>query len=806
MRDIGMATLALLAASPSLAWAQAPTVEPAPADRSLLSEDIVVTAQKRSQKVQDVGIAITTFSGDQLRELGVRESTDLATLSPGVHISGNLAGQNTQITIRGVTQNDYNDIVEAPNAVYLDEAYIAVAQAQTFAVYDIERVELLKGPQGTLFGRNATGGLLHYISRKPKLDRLEGFLDVSGGLFDSPDNPGQFRAEGAIGGPLGQKIAARAAFLWNKRDPILRNDYPAGAVGGSPGPGAGADLGDDDTLAGRLTILAEPSERLRLTLAVNGARSRIATGPYQQKPTINVFAGGELVDVQDVAPTETRASIGPGGIDLGSDLDNNGVFGDTFGRPRAGGDFFGYIDPDGAGFRTSSDFAFSDSGSVDSWGVDLNAAYELSDAVSLTSITDYKKYDKLLFIDVDAGPGNQSANYAGVDAYSFTQELRLNGKLPGFDWTAGLYYLRIDSKSQNGLKFPVGSVVPGAPFDLGSDARLKTDSYSAFGQAEWEFAPRLTLIVGGRVIREEKDYVFAQNIYGTADSRQIHVGPPIPIGPLFTPAPTPFRDKRGETLWAGKAQLEFRPTRGLLVYGGINRGVKAGSYNAQLAGGLPAPSSFIPYRSETLVSYEGGFKYTFPGGNTRLNAAGFYYDYSGYQSFLFTGVSGVVINADARTYGGEAELYTSPIPGLDLGFTVSAFDSKVKDVPLRVGGPIIRDVKPTYAPELQTSAIARYQWAALGGKLAVAADAQTSSSYYYNLRNFSADRFAAYFVFNAGISWQNRAEQIRFGLDVRNITDERVGIQGFDLAGLCGCNEVSYKPPRLFMASARYSF
>jgi outer membrane receptor protein involved in Fe transport len=119
-------------------------------------EEVVVSAQKREQNIQDVGISMSAFTGDQLKALGVEESFDIAAFTPGVHISGNLAGQNTQFTIRGVTQNDFNDIVEAPNAVYLDEGYIAVAQAQTFGVYDIDRVEVLKGPQGTLFGRNAT--------------------------------------------------------------------------------------------------------------------------------------------------------------------------------------------------------------------------------------------------------------------------------------------------------------------------------------------------------------------------------------------------------------------------------------------------------------------------------------------------------------------------------------------------------------------------------------------------------------------------------------------------------------------------
>ena len=103
-------------------------------------EEVIVTAQKREENLQDVGIAISAFTGDQLRAFGVVKSFDVAAITPGVHISGNLAGQNTQFSIRGVTQNDFNDIIESPNAVYLDEGYIAVAQAQTFALFDIDRV------------------------------------------------------------------------------------------------------------------------------------------------------------------------------------------------------------------------------------------------------------------------------------------------------------------------------------------------------------------------------------------------------------------------------------------------------------------------------------------------------------------------------------------------------------------------------------------------------------------------------------------------------------------------------------------
>lgn len=771
-----------------------------------LGGEIIVTAQKRSERVQDVGIAITAFSGAQLRTLNVVDSRSIASFSPGVFVGGSLGGQNSQYTIRGVTQNDFNDVVEAPNAVYLDEGYIAIGQGQTFALFDIERVEVLKGPQGTLFGRNATGGLVHFISVKPELGKLGGFIDVRGGLFDSHDSPFTFHGEAALNIPMGEQIALRGALMWNKVQPYVRSIYPAFATGGSPGPGAGANSGAEDTLAGRMTALLSMNERSKVTLSVNAARTINSTPPYQDKSTIGVFdAAGELINVIDTPANETRASIGPNGTDFGTDLDNNGVFGDSFGRPVAGGDFFGYKDPDGKGVLTSTDFSFSRLNKVRTIGANLNGQFELSDDITLTSVSDFKHFYKILFTDVEGGPANQSANYAGVNADQFSQELRLNGKSGALNWVTGLYYLHINTRSINGLKFPVGSVVPGAPFDLSGDAHLKTDSYSAFGQIDWEFAPKLRFILGGRIIRENKDYTYTQALYFTQDSKLVEQGPPLVIGPVFGPGgPEPFTDKPGQTLWTGKAQLEFRPDRNLLVYVGINRGVKAGSFNAAIPGGLPVPLSAIPYKSEVLLSYEGGFKYTFPDGRTRLNASAYYYDYKNYQAFLFTGVAGVVINADARTYGAEMDLFTSPVPGLDLGLSVSSFNSTVKNVPLRVNGPISRDVKPTYAPELQGTAIIRYGWDALKGRFSIGADAAYVSKFYYNLRNFDADKFGRYVMVNASVSYTKDAYTLTAG--VKNLTNVHAGLQGFDLAVFSGANTVAYKPPRLFELGLRYNF
>jgi len=658
--------------------------------------------------------------------------------------------------------------------------------------------------------------LVHYISKKPSLTETTGYVDVGYTLFDSVDSPGEFTISAALGGPISNSIAARAAIKWNKRDPLLRNEYPTGAVGGSPGPGAGANLGDDDTLSGRFSLLVEPSATSEIILSFNGSRSNVSTGAYQAKPTIAQYdATGELINVLDVAPGETRASIIPVGSlnsingDFGSDLNNDGIIGgvgELYGRP-AGTDFFGYRDPDGADFRTSSDFAFKDQGNVDTWGINLRAKFELTDDITLSSVSDYKNFAKLIFIDVDAGPTNQLANYSTVDAETISQELRLNGSSANLTWAAGLYYLNIDNRSASGLKIPTGSIIPGPAQDVDSTAMLQTNSYSAFGHIEYDISDQIRIVAGARVIQEEKDYNFVQSIFLSPDSRLVQQGTPIAIiGPDYTPGPAPFKDTTSDTLWAGKLQLEYRPNDDALLYAGISRGVKAGSFNAQLPGGLPAPPSFIPYGPEKLISYESGFKLTLADNKVRLNGSVYYYDYKDYQAFLFTGVSGYVINADARTYGAELSIQANPFYGLDVMLGVSALDAKVKDIPLRIGGPIVRDVKPTYAPELQVNGLVRYGWDMFGGEMHVGGDFSYSSEYYYNLRNFDADRFGSYVLLNFGIGWNTDDGKLELGLDANNLTDRRIGVQGFDLAALCGCNEVSYQNPRSFAIKARLNF
>lgn len=186
-------------------------------------------------------------------------------MTPGVHVGGNLAGQNLQYTIRGVSQNDFSDHTESPVAVYIDDTYVAMAQGQKFAMYDLERVEILKGHQGTLFGRNATGGLVHFVTKKPS-EETEGFVDLEYGSFNKT------RMEAAIGGALGDSVSGRLSLLWSQHDGWLDNDYVSSGPGTFPpnespeliAAGSGDDLGGQEDIALRGQLLFDLNESATL--------------------------------------------------------------------------------------------------------------------------------------------------------------------------------------------------------------------------------------------------------------------------------------------------------------------------------------------------------------------------------------------------------------------------------------------------------------------------------------------------------------------------------------------------------------
>jgi iron complex outermembrane receptor protein len=774
--------------------------------RAVVLDEIIVTAQKREQNLQDVPIAITAFNAEQIENLGLRTSTELASMTPGVTLTRSSGGLHNMFNIRGVAQQDFSDMAEAPNAVYVDEAYLVFTNAQRFAMFDMERVEILKGPQGTLFGRNATGGLAHFVTRKPT-DTFEGYGRFTYGSYD------QTTFEGAVSGPLSSRVSARAAVMYDRHDEITNNLLPGAD-----------DEWNENVFSGRGQLQWKINEDAELLLSGFGGVQDVATVRYSSEPVVPIFdADGNLINTIDAAPTETRTGIGPGGVATcpqclyGSGVGLPDVRGIPFVSVVPGGDAFGYIDPDGRGPDYLKDFADDDENRYEQWGATAKLTWDVGD-FTVTSITDYRTFDKHNRIDTDGAPYNSGVFPADAKLRQTSEELRINGELEHTRWVAGLYYLNYDIYDvHTGLFFPavtVGgpNISPLAGEELATFADTGTDSFSVFGQFDYDLTDSVRLTGGLRVIWEDKDYQHVNQLLL------------YPSGTVLVPD-LPTTDVQGnlidtsvdlgqnDTLWSGKIQLDWTPMDNVLLYAGVNRGVKAGGFNQIIIDLTPFPVAFdFEYDPEVLWAYEGGIKSTWFDERLRLNASVYYYDYSDFQAFQFLNRRSFVLNADAENFGTEIELLANPVDRMELGLGLGYVDATVKDVPFGTGpgGATVVgiDKEPAFTPELTLNGVLRYEWPNVAnGTIAAQASFNYSGSYYSSLTNFDAVESNAYVIGNFRLSYLHNGGHWRADFFINNIADEDDYEKvEFEVALVCGCSTGGYGPPRWFGGTLTYEW
>ena len=795
-----IAAVLLSSAAPVVAEPSAPAASPG------ALESVVVTAQRREQKLEDVGIAMDVLGGEDLKLQGLSSSTDLADFAPGVHMGGSLAGQSFQFSIRGVTQNDYSDTIEAPVAVYIDDGYVPAQQGQTLAMFDISRVEILKGPQGTLYGRNATGGLVHFVVNKPTKS-FEASGDLSYGRF------GETKFEGAVSGPLSDRVAVRLSGFYNRLDNFWKNVYPAGAPAGFPttfGPPLatfGQNEGGFETKAGRLQVEFDVSDALKIRLVGSTAHRSLSTAAYTGVATTPVVnADGTVIDVIRTGATDTRTIIGPDGQNYFNPTlfplqgAQTGIgFGPGPGLRFPGATWFGYQPIDPQSLTLSVQFASKDANHDTTNSGALHIDYDFGN-MTLTSVSNYMNFSKMLMMDASGTPENLFQYGTESHTSTFSQEFRLAGHSDEVQWVAGTYFLHVDASTRDGLIGSTGSLFSGV-FGLSTtgvdplaNRTLKTDSTSLFGQVEYAFAPQWTLIAGARGVSEHQNYDLSYGAY--QNTNDYSVDSSVMLFPLPYDS---FHDSRTQHLFAGKVQLEFRPAPGLLWFLGVNRGVKAGSYNAKTFDGSPsAAASEIPYNPEVLTSVEGGVKWSPPGGSSSLNANAFHYNYRDYQAYLFTTNSGVVKNVDAKTNGLEIQGTTKLGSALTASLSYAYIDAKIPAFSIAPG--IYRDVVPTFTSKNAAAFELKYALpvSLFGGHADFAASVTYSSSFFDNLRNFTADELAGRTLANAQATWFSSEDRWHVGAYIKNIGDKRYPTVGFDSAANCGCSIEAYGMPRTY--------
>ena len=768
-------------------------------------EEVVVTAQKREQNLQDVGIAITAFSGDQLSQLGLGDPEELDMHVPGLMVTDFGNSYTSVYTLRGSTQLDFADHHEPPVAVYMDGAYNSFLGAVGMSYYDVGSVEVLKGPQGTLFGRNATGGVVHMTSARPTRE-FEGFAEIGGGEF------GLIQAEAAVSGPITEKVlSGRVSVLYKEHSGFMDDKF---------GPVQG-NLVEQESRNFRGQLLFDISEDTSLLLQgrwndendsnTMTYHTRAATLDFPQQTGADLFAFTSGISGLLGIPNDPNFII-PGvgqqdGLVRQADPTSQ-TFIDGCSHPQSIGfhsgvpgaiDCWGTIFDDGDPFTVDGDIL----GSYDRqyWGITGTFETEI-DPFRFVNIMDYQSLQKFYVEDTDGGPTQTLQFDQFVDTWQFSNEFRVHWETENTRWVAGVYYLHIEGEYRSGL-----DLRDGLGFFIDNEYDNETDSYAIFAQGEWDITPQVTVIGGIRWTEDEKNASLNANcsfdIFGDPDCSVILM-PLLGFGSNATsPAAvqtTGYDLSREEGDYAMKLEIDYRPNDDWLLYAGVTRGNKAGGFNA---GSVTLYSlSEVEFTGETLWSYEGGFKASLFD-NTRVNATMFYYDYQDFQTFAQFGPSLKVFNIDVEVLGAEVEVVTNPWDGWEFMFGLSWLDAQVQDLAF---GIFVEDADMTNAPDISLNGMARYEFNAFNGTMAAQLDFNYVDDRSLNAIPHPAYIAEDYFIANARVSYTTADEKIRAALWIKNFTDEEYFPTVFDLATFTGNTIDVPGKPFWFGGSVRYTF
>jgi iron complex outermembrane receptor protein len=779
-----------------LALAVALAISPQCLQASVL-EEVVVTAQKRQQSAQDVGIAISAFTGDQMNRLGWDTADDVVAQAPGVTLVQPNGPGSFYINIRGVAQNDFSgDNQESPVAIYVDDVYVASPTGASFQLFDFERVEILRGPQGTLFGRNATGGLVHYLTKRPTQE-TEGYIKGTFGEYSQMD------VEGAVGGALTDVMSGRLSLSSNNHDAIIDNN-------------AGSDLSDNSVWAVRGQLLFEFGESTELLLNARTAELDNTNAPFDHRASrLDADGEGEYFD--------------------GVDLSDFGGFNGTG----------GYRDPDGGKIH-SGEYDAKGYVKIETEGYTATFKTEFGDGMEFVSITDYNELERDYLEDSDASP-NPFFHFAlKSDMEQFSQEFRLSGETDNMRWVTGAYYMNYEGDLFTGgvaggfarEAFQDSSVPDEFGFD--SPFSTETESTAVFAQVEFDLTETLTLTTGLRWSREEKSTQFDQyySLFESTTSNDVAVRDLFELGdPVWTYGGDQYSNQGSVTLFSffdidlpllegqtdteidddfftWKLGLDWAASEDTLLYVSYNRGVKAGGFNAPLDATLFIVGALTPeefqFDEETLDAYEVGFKMELWDGRARLNGAAYYYDYQDYQAFNLESLTLFVFNTDAVNQGFELELQASPADGWDVLLGMAYTDTNVEDAFTTLGGDTV-DREMIMTPNFSFNGMFRYEWKVGAGMLAAQYDFNYMDDHFFQLKNSPVVEEDAYVISNVRLTYTSADSNWAVSAFVNNATDEEfrqmaLDLSGNPLEGGFGMTESAYGRPRWYGVSLNYNW
>jgi iron complex outermembrane receptor protein len=827
LKQVSLVTLALAISAPAYAQDAQNQASQETAQEGGIQE-IIVTAQKRTEDVQDVPIAISAFGAQQLQERAVNSVAALSGITPNVTLDAStpFSGSSAVLgaTIRGIGSSDFAFNIDPAVGVYLDGVYLGRSIGANQDLLDVERIEVLKGPQGTLFGRNTIGGAISIVTRNPGDEfRLTG--DVTVGSYE------RMQVRGMIEVPITTGLSSSLAFGMLKRDGYQKRvDYPGDAGAYTPWekfPAAGYESGDsqggDDTWSLRGKLRWDDGGTFRATLTgdyTNIDQNSTANTVLAVTPVPGPFAGlaennipGTALDVvtgssgflfaglynfcigataDQIAARNAQNVCGPrsstagyltvpalAGVNIDADPTNDvAPYDDRWVNQK--------IDQSWA---TGNNFS-----KLEQYGIALDLEADLNDALTVKSISSYRKIDFSAGVDLDNSPLPILQTSFLVDQEQWSQEVQLLGSFldDSLHFVVGGYVFNEKGDLRDFVTFAAGLLQVDGP------GKVDTTAYATFGQVDWRINDLIGITLGGRYTKEDKSYVGAQSdvngfnykLFNCMDLTPQGIPSPECATAVGFPIPDePFRyyplEPNGQSFdnFSFKAGLQLHPTDDVMAYASFSQGYKTGGWTTRLSNPLPVAPTF---GEEKADSWEVGVKSTLIDRRLQLNAAAFSTRYKGIQLNFQEGVSPTVQNAgDARINGFEVELQAAPTDMFTVTASAGYLDAHYTDVagPAQVAPSVfqlgVTDGSPLpKAPEWKFNVAPRLEVPLGGGSVVLLGDWTHTTSMRNDTEGTILLMRPVTDVINASVTYKPDHGNWNVTVGGTNITDERYLVTG----------------------------
>jgi iron complex outermembrane receptor protein len=740
------------------------------ADDTALAE-VVVTAQRRSQNVQDVPASITVFTPQQLADFRIEQTGDLAAYTPGLNVSTSQFGDPV-FSLRGVGMNNANTNQNPAVTEYINEVALPSVAMLGFQLFDLERVEVLKGPQGDLYGRNTTGGAINFITARPTQE-FSSYVDVNYGNYNLTE------IEAEVGGGVTDTLAIRFAGHAISRDG-WQTDVASNNLGGYTESRNAAI----ERQAARFSALWTPSDNFQALFVGDASFDNSQVPSYKNMgytntngscavPLVAGFSGGKGCPVYAVpTPTGAQVAVADGSGDPTIAFGNN-----SYGNRNV----------------------------VHLYGGSLKMDWTL-DGMTLTSVTGGRQMNRSM--GSSSGSPYIDQDMLRVETLkTFSQEVRLasNGSGP-LQWLVGAYYSHDDDSDLSLYNYAQNyEVAPlnATPVIFNEDIAQTTETEGVFGHAEYALTNEWKVVAGIRETHENVDYTYSSGVN-------------VDFPPQYELTPVPYDHATlSSNGLSGKLGLNYEPSKDWLVYLNFSEGYKAGGFPGDIAflpypAGQPASAYLPSYSSETLYAYEFGFKSTLADGLVTLNSSVFYYDWRNMQASteIPYGTPPNVIEVfslgnagNAKIYGLDSDVTWRMTQELSLRGALNLLDSKI------VSGAY-DDETPVQSPKLSTDVALRYQAAnPVAGVLPFAqADYNYRSSVYFTLPNVAADSQGGYGLLGLRAGLKMVDSKWEWSGWARNVTNRSYLADAFGAGSTFLADRHLYAEPRTFGINVRYQY